>query len=125
MVIHNWDSGTLSQERLLELLLRLDRPDALVAQSLATSGPRTAYFGQEVGNASQALRGSVGATAQGFEQSAPQALLQSSPVTEKEEARDEEQEEEDVEEESEDEFDNMKFDDDGLRNDDRFQGTQT
>ena len=89
-VIHNWDSSTLSQERLLELLLRLDRPDALVAQSLATSGPRTNYFGQDVGNAYQTPSGPVGATAQGLGQPALQALLQSSPSTEKEEAREEE-----------------------------------
>ena len=34
--IHQWDSGVLTGDRLMELLLRLDRPDSLVAQSLAS-----------------------------------------------------------------------------------------
>ena len=52
-VIHNWDSGTLSQERLLELLLRLDRPDALVAQALATSGTKNNFLVTEESSAPQ------------------------------------------------------------------------
>ena len=34
--IHQWDSGVLTGNRLMELLLRLDRTDALVAQSVAS-----------------------------------------------------------------------------------------
>ena len=44
--IHQWDSGVLSGNRLMELLLRLDRTDALVAQSLASGSTqaRSAYL---------------------------------------------------------------------------------
>lgn len=44
--IHQWDSGVLTGNRLMELLLRLDRTDALVAQSVASSSTqhRSAYW---------------------------------------------------------------------------------
>ena len=42
-LLHTWDSGTLSLERLTELLLRFDRPETLVAQSLATAPPKNFF----------------------------------------------------------------------------------
>jgi hypothetical protein len=96
-VIHNWDSGTLGQDRLLELLLRLDRPDALVAQALAASGSKATYFGQDTSSEPPAPSVPVVATVQGLGQSALQAMLQSGPVQENEEAR-EDDDVEDVEE---------------------------
>ena len=34
--IHQWDSGRLSSDKTIEMILRLDRTDALVAQALAS-----------------------------------------------------------------------------------------
>ena len=39
--IHLWDSGKLNSQRTIEMLLRLDRADALVAQALAGNGDNT------------------------------------------------------------------------------------
>ena len=39
--IHLWVSGKLNSQRTIEMLLRLDRADALVAQALAGSGDNT------------------------------------------------------------------------------------
>ncbi len=43
-LINQWDSGRLGGQRLMELLLRLDRTDALVAQSVVANQGKTAYF---------------------------------------------------------------------------------
>ena len=39
--IHLWDSGKHDSKKTIELLLRLDRSEALVAQALAGSGDNT------------------------------------------------------------------------------------
>ena len=45
-LIHQWDSGVLTSMKLTELLLKLDRTDTLVAQSVATgeTNSKTSYY---------------------------------------------------------------------------------
>ena len=45
--IHQWDSAALSGHRLMELLLRLDRTDAILAQSIGSNAPKTSFWTEE------------------------------------------------------------------------------
>ena len=48
--INQWDSGPKSSERIMELMLRLDRTDLLVSQPLSSIKPSSTstYMGEEV-----------------------------------------------------------------------------
>ena len=85
-MIHHWDPSTMDSHRLTELLLRLDRTDTIVAQSIAAKA-----FYQEPEPLQQASQGD----------SAPGSVPSSSfPVFDADE--------------SEDEFDLEDYDDDGM-----------
>ena len=75
-LIHTWDCGTLSQDRLLELMLRLDRPDTLVAQALVNSGTKNTFLVTEDNSAPPVSSAPASATAPGLGQLALQAMLQ-------------------------------------------------
>ena len=45
--IHQWDSGVLSGHRLMELLLRLDRTDAILAQCIGSNALKTSFWTEE------------------------------------------------------------------------------
>ena len=47
-MMHQWETGRMSQARLIEFSLRLSRTDALVAQGLASHGRPRQFFGEEV-----------------------------------------------------------------------------
>ena len=87
-MIHQWDPTSLDSQRLTELLLKLDRTETLVAQSIASKS----YFqDQPKESTSEAVNTSGTTSSEGY-------------VMEDAEAN----------EESDDEFDLEQFDDDGL-----------
>ena len=43
--LHQWDSGVVKGKRLVELLLRLDRPDTVLAQNISSNTTKSAFLG--------------------------------------------------------------------------------
>ena len=111
-LIHQWDSGILSGERLTELLLRLDRTDTIVAQSVASGHEKTAYL---ISN--QRDDGKTGHPVPGAELGSSEAewTVQDSAYTAVANIMQDSPADSAVEHgsDSESEFDQMAFDDDG------------
>ena len=89
-LVHQWDSGTLSSARVVELLLRLDRTDTIVAQSVVSGSSHKPFSGFQ--DESEPVP---------YEPPGPDTVF-GVP------------EEETVEDDSEDDFDQNLYDDDGL-----------
>ena len=97
-MLHSWDSGTFSGKRVMELLLRIDRTDALVAQTVAA--PKDTYKPAY-------LAGSVGERQPSSDDQPSQSVIPPY-VSNFFEGNDYEEAEED-----DDEFDQDLYDDDG------------
>ena len=103
--IHQWDSGVLTGKRLMELMLRLDRTDTVLAQSLGTNAPKGAFWVEESVEGSHVPEVAAPKPGSEWESYLPEVYMQ-------EDQADEGLEADDISDE--DDYDLEHYDDDGL-----------
>ena len=115
-LLHQWETGVATGKRLMELLLRLDRTDTLVAQTVAASASsdKKNYMGLTSDREASSSQLPVSGSVQGPEGKSGPALPSSLTALLQNQSEDNMIIDDAEEEDSEDEYDMTMFDDDGL-----------